>query len=214
MTETHPTLRLWFMDWHGGMLDHDPLKDAPTRTPFQPGRLPGLCAIVPPAFQFPCRPFMEKRVSMPRAFPEMEMQELPHNRVAFFLPRHKTYLISVPFGSGLVDYYSPAQKEWETFLPLTLEMLRGLSLLITPDTLKLEDDTGEYLPTPTLHEQMTLRFGERNLPLFLNTDALTRIGQIMPGTTASIDLTWQIDSAPAPLAVHRQTAPTPEPATL
>lgn len=214
MTDTSPTLRLWFMDWHGWMLDHDPLKDAPTRTLFQPGRLPGLCAIVPTAFQFPCRPFMEKRVSMPRAFPEMEMQELPHNRVAFFLPKSETYLISVPFGSGFVDYHSPAQKEWETFLPLTLEMLRGLSLLVTPDALKLEDDTGEELPTPALHEQMTLRFGERNLSLFLNTNALTRIGQIMPGTSASIELTWQIDTAPTPVTIHHQTAPTPGPETL
>ena len=214
MTETPPTLRLWFMDWHGWMLDHDPLKDAPTRTPFQPGRLPGLCALVPEAFQFPCRPFMEKRVSMPQAFPEMEIQELPHNRVAFFLPEHETYLISVPFGAGLVDYYSPHQNEWETFLPLTLEMLRGLSLLVMPDALKLEDDTGEDLPTPPVHDQMTLRFGERSLPLFLNTDALTQISQIMPGTSASIELTWQIDTAPTLVTVHHQTAPTPALETL
>lgn len=214
MTETSPTLRLWFMGWYGEMLDHDPLKDAVTHTPFQPGRLPGLSAVVAAPFRLPCQPFMEKRVSMPRAFPEMEMQELPHNRVAFFVPKTRTYLRMTPHQGSSADYLASTPLGWETFLPLTLEMLRGLSLLVTPNALKLEDDTSEHLPSPTIHEQITLQFGERNLPLFLNTDALTRIGQIMPGTSASIELTWQIDTAPTPVTVHHQTAPTPAPETL
>lgn len=209
MTETAPTLRLWFMDWFGSLLNHNPLKDIVSRSPFQPGRLPGLSAIVPAPLQLPCRPFMEKRVSMPRPFPEMEMQELPHNRVAFFLPKHNTYLISVPFAPDAVDYYSPAQKEWETFLPLTVEMLRGLSLLMTPDSLKLEDDTGTVLPVPLFEEGMTLRFGDRHLPLFLNTEALIRISHIPSGNSSQIDLTWHADDLPITITAHRQATPAP-----
>lgn len=204
MSETPPTLRLWFMDWYGWMLDHDPLKDAPNRTPFQPGRLPGLSAVVPAPFQLPCRPFMEKRVSMPKPFPELEMQELPHNRIAFLVPRTGTYLRATPHLNASADYLAPHPLGWETFLPLTMEMLRGLSLLMTPDAVKLEDEAGAFLPAPSFAEEMTLRFGDRSLPLFLNTAALIQIGEIMPGNTARIALTWQVDSPPASLAIHRQ----------
>lgn len=211
MTDPTPTLRLWLMDWYGWMLDHDPLRDVPTRTPFQPGRLPGLSAVVPATFQLPCRPFMEKRVSMPRSFPELEMQELPQNRVAFLVPKTGTYLRIAPIPTSSVDYLASRPLGWETFLPLTMEMLRGLSLLMTPDALRLENDTGTFLPTPVFIEEMTLRFGDRDLPLFLNTAALIQIGQIMPGHTARIALTEQGNTAPVSLTVHRQT--TPEPAT-
>ncbi|MBS1104383.1 hypothetical protein JK202_15500 [Gluconobacter sp. Dm-62] len=210
MTETTPTLRLWFMDWHGWMLDHNPLKDFPSRSPFLAGSLPGLCAVVPVPLQLPCYPAMEKRVSMPRPFPAMQMQEILHNRVVFFMPDRKTYMRSSPGGHDTLDWVSPRSEEWETFFPLTIEMLRGLSLLLTDGTLRLESDTDTVFPTPTLQNGFMLQFGDRSLPLFLNTAALNQISQIIPGNSARIDLTWNTDTPPSPITVHRQTLPQPE----
>lgn len=212
MTDPTPTLRLWFMDWHGQMLDHNPLKDAPSRAPFQPGRLPGLCAVVPVPFQLPCRPFMEKRISMPRPFPELEMQELSHNRVIFFIPKTGTYLRSAPSGQNSVDYGAPVSQEWENFFPMTTEMLRGLSLILTAHAIRLENEAQDILPLPTLHEGFILRFGDKNLPLFVNTAALKQIGQLAPGNSTPVSLTWQIDTPPVSFVAHRQAAP--EPATV
>lgn len=212
MTDPTPTLRLWFMDWHGWMLDHNPLRDAPSRTPFQPGRLPGLCAVVPVPFLLPCRPFMEKRISMPRLFPELEMQELSHNQVIFFSPGTGTYLRSAPSGQNSVDYDAPVHQAWETFFPMTVEMLRGLSLILTAHAISLEDEAQDILPLPTLHEGFILRFEDKDLPLFLNTAALKQIGQLMPGNSAPVSLTWQIDTPPVSFVAHRQAET--EPATV
>lgn len=209
MSEPTPTQQLWFMDWYGWMLDHDPLKDAVTRNLFQPGRLPGLSAVVPAPLVLPCRPLMQKRVSMPRPFRELELQEWPDNRVVFFVPKTATYLRSVPVAPSFVDYLPAEPGGWETFLPLTLDMLRGLSLLMTPDMLKLEDEAGVFLPAPVFAEEMTLRFGDRFLPLHHNTPVLTQIGQIMPGDTAQLSLTWQDETTPTPFSAHRQTTSGP-----
>ncbi|MBF0890841.1 hypothetical protein HKD28_05305 [Gluconobacter sp. LMG 1744] len=205
MTETPPTLRLWFMDWFGWMLDHNSVRDALDRTPFQEGRLPGLSTAVPLPFQLPCPPVLEKRVSMPRPFPEMEMQEFPPNRVVFFIPRTGTYLRSSPLGPEPVDFWAPKPGEWEIFFPMTVEMLRGLSLILKPNTVKLQDDAGNTLPTPTLQQGFVLQFGDRTLPLFLNTTTLIQIGQIMPGAIAKIALTWDADAQPVNFTVSRET---------
>lgn len=205
MTETTPTLRLWFMDWFGWMLDHNSLKDALGRTPFQEGRFPGLSASIPLPFQLPCRPTLEKRISMPRTFPEMELREIAPNRVVFFIPQSGTYLRSSPTGPNSIDLWAPEAKEWETFFPMTVEMLRGLSLILKPNTVKLQDDAGHDLPAPTLQQGFMLQFGDRHLPLFLNTTALIQIGQIMPGATAKVALTWEDDAPPAYFNVSRET---------
>ncbi|GBR49678.1 hypothetical protein [Gluconobacter roseus] len=213
MTETIPTLRLWFMDWHGWMLDHNPLTDTFSHNPFQPGRLPGLNAVVPVPFQLPCHPVMEKRISMPRPFPELEMQELSHNQVIFLVPKTGTYLRSVPSGQNRVDYAAPAPQAWETFFPMTIEMLRGLSLILTAHhAIRLENEAQDLLPLPTLHEGFILRFEDKDLPLFLNTAALKQIGQLMPGNSAPVSLTWQIDTPPVSFVAHREAAT--EPATV
>lgn len=209
MTDPTPTLRLWLLDWHGQMLDHDPVRDAPRRSPFQSGRLPGLSVVVPVPFHLPCRPFMEKRVSMPRPFPEMEMQEKAKNQIVFFIPKTGTYLRNAPGGPDGVDYFAPAPKNWETFFPLTLEMLRGLSLIMTADSVKLEDDTQHSLPIPTIQTGFLLRFGDRTLPLFLNTAALNQIGRLMPGSAAEVSLQWQADTPPVPFVAHRQAETDP-----
>ncbi|GBR67697.1 hypothetical protein GKA01_06970 [Gluconobacter kanchanaburiensis NBRC 103587] len=205
MTESSPNIRLWFMDWYGWMLDHDPLKDTPTRTPFQPGRLPGLSAVVPAPLSFPCSPVMEKRVSMPRPFPELEMQELSNNRVAFFVPRSGTYLRSVPVPTPYVDYTGSTPLGWESFLPLTLNMLRGLSLIMTPGALRIENGTGDLLTAPSFEEEMTLRFGDRTFPLFLNPAALSQLGQLAAGQSASLSVTWENGAEPDILKAQRQT---------
>ncbi|WP_149026774.1 hypothetical protein [Gluconobacter albidus] len=210
MTETPPTLRLWFMDWFGWMLDHNSLKDALCRTPFQEGRLPGLSASVPLPFQLPCRPLLEKRISMPRPFPEMELREHAPNRVVFFLPQSGTYLRSAPTGADSIDFGAPEPREWETFFPMTMEMLRGLSLILKPDIVSLKDDAGHSLPAPALQHGFTLQFGDRSLPLFLNTAALIQIGQIMPGNTTSLALTWSADAPPTSVTASRE-APTQPP---
>ncbi|WP_206034379.1 hypothetical protein [Gluconobacter kondonii] len=205
MTETPPTLRLWFMDWFGWMLDHNSVRDALDRTPFQEGRLPGLSTAVPLPFQLPCRPVLEKRISMPRPFPEMEMQEFLPNRVVFFIPRTGTYLRSSPLGPEPVDFLAPEPGGWEIFFPMTVEMLRGLSLILKPNIVKLQDDAGHDLPTPTLQQGFMLQFGDRHLPLFLNTTALIQIGQIMPGATAKIALTWDTNAQSIHFNVSRET---------
>ena len=205
MTETAPTLRLWFMDWFGWMLDHNSLKDSLCRTPFQEGQLPGLSASVPLPFHLPCRLFLEKRISMPRLFPEMELREITLNRMVFFIPRTGTYLRCAPSGTESVDLMAPEPKEWEMFFPMTLDMLRGLSLILKPNTVKLQDDAGHDLPTPTLQQGFMLQFGDRHLPLFLNTAALIQIGQIMPGATAKIALTWDTNAQPIHFNVSRET---------
>ncbi len=205
MTETTPTLRLWFMDWFGWMLDHNSVRDALDRTPFQEGRLPGLSIAVPLPFHLPCRPLLEKRISMPRPFPEMEMQEFLPNRVVFFIPRTSTYLRSSPLGPEPVDFLALEPGGWEIFFPMTIEMLRGLSLILKPNTVKLQDDAGHDLPAPTLQQGFMLQFGDRHLPLFLNTTALIQIGQIMPGATAKVALTWEDDAPPAYFNVSRET---------
>ena len=204
MTETAPTLRLWFMDWFGWMLDHNSLKDALGRTPFQEGRLPGLSASIPLPFQLPCRPTLEKRISMPRPFPEMELREIAPNRVVFFIPQSGTYLRSSPTDTNSIDLWASEAKEWETFFPMTVEMLRGLSLILKSDILKLKDDTGQDLPAPTLRHGFMLQFGNRSLPLFLNTAALIQIGQIMPGSSTRLALTWAAEAPPVPFTASRE----------
>ncbi|MBS1075417.1 hypothetical protein JK176_11025 [Gluconobacter sp. Dm-73] len=205
MTETPPTLRLWFMDWFGWMLDHDSLKDALCRTPFKEGRLPGLSATVPLPFQLPCNPSLEKRISLPRPFPEMELRELASNHVVFFIPQTGTYLRSSPTGPNSIDLWAPEPKEWEKFFPMTMEMLRGLSLFLRSDLINLQDDAGNALPAPTLQQGFVLQFGDRTLPLFLNTTTLIQIGQIMPGAIAKIALTWDTDAQPVHFTVSRET---------
>ncbi|EHH67750.1 hypothetical protein [Gluconobacter morbifer] len=181
MTNSSPELRLWFMDWHGTMLDHDPVRDFFVRSPFQPDLLPDISALTPLPFTLPAKIRWEKRLSMPRPFPDMEILEKENNLVFILLPGTPYQMISAPDAfrppNGFIGLHSHNRLEWETFLPLTEFMLRGLFRLES-DKLQLQTEQDDIpLPALTITEGFMGHLGPHTLPLNRNLETFVQIGR-------------------------------------
>ena len=202
MSETPSLTRVWFMDWHGRVLSHDPIRDDFSPAPFQPGIYPGLSALVAFPLTFPCGVTLEKRVSMPRLLPELEMRETPQGFVCLVTKKHNTYLISAP-GHGGILTNSTNLGEWEQLLIMQQDFMRGLSTLMVPDKATLIDTQNDQPLSPL---QLSSGFvGEVNgkrLSLKRNLQAIEHLGRIPAGQTA--DLTFHEEDEKSPMTVRIQ----------
>ncbi|AFW00631.1 hypothetical protein BAR24_03810 [Gluconobacter oxydans] len=204
MSENPTMVRLWFMDWHGRVLSHDPIKDYFSPAPFQPGIYPGLSALVPSPLKLPCDVTLEKRVSMPRLLPELEMRETPQGFVCLVNKKHNTYLISAPVpAQGSVLTNSTNLGEWEQLLIIQEDFMRGLSTLMVPNAATLIDTQNDQALSPL---QLRPGFvGESNgkrLPLKKNTPAIEELGRLPAGHKAEI--TFHEDGKEQPLIIRVQ----------
>lgn len=178
--------RLWFMDWHGRVLSHDPIRDDFAAASFQPGIHSGLSALVPFPLNLPCDVTLEKRVSMPRLLPELEMLSAPNGLVCFQAKGTGHYLKSVP-GGGEVVIHSSNLADWEYFLPMSEDFLRGLSALLVPQAATLTDtQTGQNLPPLQLQPGCIGEMDGTRLSLAKNTQAIEQLGRLPAGQTEDI----------------------------
>lgn len=155
----------------------------------------GLSTLVPIPFEGTCRPVLEKRISMPRPLPKIEMVEHEENQVCFRLPAHDTYLKSVPDAPvrSIMYYEATTPLGWETFFPMTFDMLSGLTRLFNsaalgPQRLTMLDEAGTLLTEPVLLEGFRLRFEDRVVPLYRNLAALNRLGRPNAGGAGTLSL--------------------------
>lgn len=204
MSEAPSLTRLWFMDWHGRVLSHDPIRDDFSQAPFEPGIHPGLSAQLPVPLHLPCNVALEKRVSMPRPLPRFEMQAAPNGLVCFQVKDKSTYLKSIPSRhGGEVVTTSPQIAQWESFLPMSENFLRGLSALLVPQAATLTDpQTGEAFSSIQLQLGFIGEINGKRLSLVKNTSAIEQLGCLAAGQTA--DISFQEEGQDTPLIIRVQ----------
>lgn len=204
MSEAPSLTRLWFMDWHGRVLSHDPIRDDFSQAPFEPGIHPGLSAQLPIPLPLPCSVALEKRVSMPRPLPRFEIQAAPNGLVCFQVKDKGTYLKSIPSRhGGEVVTTSPQIAQWESFLPMSENFLRGLSALLVPQAATLTDpQTGEAFSSIQLQLGFIGEINGKRLSLVKNTSAIEQLGCLAAGQTA--DISFQEEGQDTPLIIRVQ----------
>lgn len=204
MNATPSLTRLWFMDWHGRVLSHDPIRDDFSQAPFEPGIHPSLSAQLPVPLHLPCSVALEKRVSMPRPLPRFEMQAAPNGLVCFQVEDKGTYLKSARFPQGgEVVATSPQIAQWEYFLPMSENFLRGLSALLVPQAATLTNpQTGEAFSVIQLHSGFIGEINGKRLSLVKNTSAIEQLGSLAAGQTA--DISFQEEDHDTPLIIRVQ----------
>lgn len=201
----HPSLtRLWFMDWHGWVLSHDPVQDFFSPAPFKPGIHPGVSALVPASLELPHDVFFEKRVSMPRPFPKLEMLPAPDGLVYFRMKEQNTYLKSDPAsGKGQIVTDSRNKAGWERFLPMTADLLRGLSTMIVPQAATLTDtQSGETFPLLQLRSGFIGDLGGKRMSLTKSIQAIEQLGRLQAGHKA--DISFHEEGSDIPFIVSAQ----------
>lgn len=204
MNATPSLARLWFMDWHGRVLSHDPIRDDFSQAPFEPGIHPGLSAQLSVPLHLPYSVALEKRVSMPRPLTRFEMQAAPNGLVCFQVKDKSTYLKSIPSRhGGEVVTTSPQIAQWESFLPMSENFLRGLSALLVPQAATLTDpQTGEAFSAIQLHSGFIGEINGKRLSLVKNTSAIEQLGCLAAGQTA--DISFQEEGQDTPLIIRVQ----------
>lgn len=205
MSQTLPKTRLWFMDWHGRVLDHDPISDYFSPTPFQPGVYPGISAKIALPLNLPCDITFEKRVSMPRPLPVFEALDAGNGLIIFQEKELKTFLISAPVpGTGRIGTDSTNPGEWERFLPMTEDAMRGLSTLLVSQTASLIDvETGKVLSAIRPGEGFLWVLGDTSIPLTANIQNIEQIGRLPARHEAEISFIRNDDQPPLRVHVRR-----------
>ncbi|QDH16920.1 hypothetical protein [Swingsia samuiensis] len=207
MTDT-TTKRLWFMDWHGWVLDHNLARDFFSRHPFQPGSYPGLSIIVPSDFTLPTEVTFKKQISMPRAFPLLTMGDAGENLVFFKNEKTNTYMSSSPHEkSREITLDSPNCAGWEYFLPLSENLLRGISSLLVPSALTIVDSASQsVLSTLKIHDGFIGQLSETSFALNENLEALEKIGSLPAGSSTEITFLKHQSHEPWILNISRPLA--------
>ena len=205
MSQTFPKTQLWFMDWHSRVLDHDPISDYFSPTPFQPGVYPGMSALIALPLNLPCDITFTKRVSMPRPLPVFEAQDAEKGLLFFQLKGHDKFLKSAPVpGKGEITTDASIPKNWERFLPMTEDVMRGLSTLLTPQSASLIDvTTGKALPPIKPSTGFLWSLGETPLPLAANIQNIEQIGRLPARHEAEISFIRNDDQPPFRVHVRR-----------
>lgn len=205
MSQTFPKTQVWFMDWHSRVLDHDPISDYFSPTPFQPGVYPGMSALIALPLNLPCDITFTKRVSMPRPLPVFEAQDAGNGLLFFQSKGTETFLKSAPVpGTGEITADSPNSKEWEHFLPMTEDFMRGLSTLLVSQTASLIDvKTGSVFPAIRPNEGFLWALGETFIPLAANIQNIEQIGRLPARHEAEISFIRNDDQPPLQVHVRR-----------
>ncbi|MEJ5155548.1 hypothetical protein WH240_10280 [Gluconobacter wancherniae] len=192
MNLTSPSTRLWIMDWHGWMLDHDPVSDSYARSPFRPGYYPGLSFIAPADFSLPCPLVAEKSISMPRALPQLTMIETPRSPLVALSRQKPESLVTcapVPGARGEVHFNATVLNDWEMFLPMTGNMVRGLGILMEASASTMSYADGTPCDQLVVRSGMTAQTGTFRFSLAAHHDQIEGVSLLGNGETLTLHLT-------------------------
>ena len=144
-------------------------------------------------------------VSMPRPLPVFEALQDEKGLLFFQLKGHDKFLKSAPVpGKGEITTDASIPKNWERFLPMTEDVMRGLSTLLTPQSASLIDvATGKVLPPIKPGVGFLWSLGETPLPLAANIQNIEQIGRLPARHEAEISFIRNDDQPPFRVHVRR-----------
>ncbi|WP_068171412.1 hypothetical protein [Neokomagataea thailandica] len=184
-------ISLYFMDWHGHLLSHDPMRDIFSLMPFTPGLLPHLTTKVPSPRSLPAEVRFIKHTSMPKPFPTCSMVDAEDGYVALFFPHRQRYLTCLPAPEQ--HEQAPIRAEfvqgWEKLIPFTATALRGLSLLMLPQRCAITSEHGSIIAPLTINPRSNIGLMDtHNIYTSKNINTFEDIGNLQLGDYKEISL--------------------------
>lgn len=201
MSDTSSLTRIWFIDWYGCIIDHDPIRDELIRRGFTSGEYPDLFLLAPVPMKLPMSAVLRKRSSLPRTLPELELVDASDGLVALYAKDRDAYF-SINPRNELTNFAAQSIMGWERFVPLTLEMLNGVSNLVDPARATVVDSSGKTC-TMNFDGENMYSLGNFNFAITTNADTLTTIGNLEAGKELKFTLKGTEGSSTADFTVTR-----------
>jgi hypothetical protein len=190
MSDTGP--RYWLMDWHGRVMDHDPVQDRLVMQDITVDRYPGIWFTCEDPEQRPMPIDLRKTVSLPSPLPRLTAIETGDGLVglrdeeAERAGRAGPYAKSVNMGP--FELGSNVLAGWERFAIISEPMLHGILILAQPHLSEIRDEDGQSLPPLGIIPEIRCEIGDIRVPVVAMRPALEQVAGLASGTDLAIEL--------------------------
>lgn len=172
------------MTWHGTFLAHVPVGDflCHQSLDLASGEPPSLL-VESSAFEDPIIDgfWLQKVYSRPIAFPKLKLLAKSNGFTSFecvdghnLYPFGKGHLMTAEENTGKVYMDRDIEKDWERFLPISFDMLHGLSALLKGG--RLTNEPGSLGAGFRLHVGANVSYGNVLFPISVNSNEIAKIG--------------------------------------